>query len=218
MNRSSDLSVIAVSIRNKPGWLAGMMEAFDLTIKERLELELLDERLMLAEREVAAWDKETRFERSVGIYGLEPDEAISVLSKNISEAHEEYLRQSKAGYPYADRLTMLVVRQIERQEKFRRNLRSKQLHTRGEVRNDGSVTDFEIETAKGYPLEKLVPELDRNGYMRCQWHNGESKKFFVKNGWGYCFVCNVSVDSIKWMMDVEKMNFIEAVRRLNGRL
>lgn len=78
-----------------------------------------------------------------------------------------------------------------------------------------SSDKIEIERAREYPLDGLVPALRDGRRIPCPFHKGEGNNFSVKNGRGHCFTCGENADSIKWLMEFDGMEFMQAVRYLN---
>ena len=78
----------------------------------------------------------------------------------------------------------------------------------------GKVSDEMIARAKEYPIEKLI-KVNR-GMARCISGTHEDKKpsMNCKNNYAYCHACGYHADTIKILMDLENINFIEAVKRL----
>lgn len=77
---------------------------------------------------------------------------------------------------------------------------------------EGQITEEMIERARQYPFEQLV-EI-KKGFISCPFHNEKSSSFYIKNNFGYCFGCQESADTIKYVMQVEGLTFIETVKRL----
>lgn len=78
---------------------------------------------------------------------------------------------------------------------------------------------FEVSRAKQFPMEELFPtELRKTGKQwmgKCPFHEEKTASFaiFPDNN-GKCFGCAWSGDSIKFLMDLKKYTFPEAVRNL----
>ena len=75
------------------------------------------------------------------------------------------------------------------------------------------VSPEEIAKAKDYPFEQLI-ELNRSNMAKCLFHADDRPSFLVKNNWAYCFGCNWSGDSIKFLMERDRKGFVEAVKAL----
>lgn len=75
------------------------------------------------------------------------------------------------------------------------------------------ITNEMIEAAKKYPFENLI-EANKAGFAVCPFHKEEKPSFYIKNNFGYCFGCNWNGDTIQFVMEKNKLNFMEAVRYL----
>lgn len=84
------------------------------------------------------------------------------------------------------------------------------------LRVDGQITDFMIETARAYPIENLI-QVNRGGKALCPFHDDHHPSMSVKGGLFHCFSCQAGGDAISFVMKINQLNFIEAVRYLNGR-
>ena len=97
------------------------------------------------------------------------------------------------------------------------------LHKRVSIRkNKDSFTEEQIEEARKYPLEELIGgEFKRAGLNKirtcCPFHGEKTPSFFVftdKNS-AHCFGCQKHFqNAIDYVMEVEKLEFAEAIRRL----
>lgn len=70
-----------------------------------------------------------------------------------------------------------------------------------------------IDIARDYPIEKLVA-VNSRGFASCVWHIDEHPSMFCRNNFAYCFSCGGSGDVIDICMQIHKVGFQEAVRRL----
>lgn len=86
------------------------------------------------------------------------------------------------------------------------------------VRRNGEITDLMIERARAYPIEKLV-DVKRGGRINCinPAHEDRRPSMDIRNGFVYCYSCHWSGDAIRVVMQIHNINFVEAVRYLNGR-
>jgi len=82
----------------------------------------------------------------------------------------------------------------------------------------GGVTESDIDSARNCDWEALITPTRRykqNDFIAiCPFHGDKEPSFLVRKGYGYCFGCNWSGDSIKFVMELEGINFIEAVKKL----
>ncbi len=90
------------------------------------------------------------------------------------------------------------------------------------IRPHRMFSDIEMERARNYPIERLHKGKLRSSGKRfvglCPFHQERTPSFFIfeNNRW-HCFgACSTGGDSISFLMKLENIGFIEAVRRLNG--
>lgn len=72
------------------------------------------------------------------------------------------------------------------------------------------ITPEMVYRAREYPIEQIV-RLERNGRAKCVFHGGEDGNMDIRKNFAYCYVCNSSGDSIKIYMQVNDVNFKQAV-------
>lgn len=82
-------------------------------------------------------------------------------------------------------------------------------------RINSKITNEMIETARQYPIEKLI-EVNKSCLAICPFHDDHNPSLCVKNGFAYCFACHYKGDSIKFIMDKDNLDFKEAVKRLSS--
>lgn len=84
------------------------------------------------------------------------------------------------------------------------------------VPTKGGVTDEMIARAKEYPVDELI-EFKRR-LAKCLWHDdtNPSLSHFKKANRVSCFVCNKTWSSIDIVMEQDRCNFVQAVKRLNN--
>lgn len=213
-----------IAIRKRPGWLADCKAmGFSQNELDLLENLAVDFHEYSPEEEIRVWQKQIEREGGIDVWSAEnEDDKIKLLSGIIAEIYRDYEKSMWADEPYQDRAIMLVTRGVERLEKIRRGVRGRQLHA--EQKSYGSspsyrITDQDIESARAYPLERLIPDFDlsRAGRIACKWHEDKHPSMLVKNGFGYCFSCAKTIDSIGWLMEVDNMGFVDAVKFLRGK-
>lgn len=126
-----------------------------------------------------------------------------------------YNEATERGAPYIIKAIISIFAQYEKWEKKLKrakleydSLSSHNYHIKGRLTRDM------IEMAKKYPINQII-EVNKNGFAFCPFH--EDKKhpnFYTKNNWGFCFACGWSGDTIKLVMEKDKIDFAEAVRKL----
>ena len=139
-------------------------------------------------------------------------ERVKSLSRKIAEKWEA-LGEKMNRVPFW--LTELEAMEIKKIEKYRNKIQARMVHR--DHPDSGSLTEWELHKARTYPLENLV-SVGRGGRILCEWHEDTKPSMMVKNGWGYCFACGKSIDSIGWMTEIKGMSFKEAVKNLSGRI
>lgn len=73
-----------------------------------------------------------------------------------------------------------------------------------------------VKKAKSIPLDQVVGI--EKGFMLCPFHEDKKPSAWVKNGYGYCFVCSKSFDSIAYVRKTKGVSFMDAVKYLCGRV
>lgn len=85
------------------------------------------------------------------------------------------------------------------------------------------LTDAQIQEAREYPITELVGrdrQIFKNGMKRfkaiCPFHKDShpSMVLYEESNSYYCFVCGSGGDTIKYIMDYLKLDFIEAVKNI----
>ena len=155
------------------------------------------------------------------------NEALDLFEENIPEI-EKSLRDN-----WAWRITQLrkpnaknsmlfrvqswryILEKEELRKQFQPTLRLIELRSQPKKENTNMITDEDIQKAKEYPLESLLPEEVKRGMTLCPLHNEKSPSFQVKknNTW-VCYGCGEHGDSIDLYQKLNNTSFLEAVRNL----
>lgn len=89
----------------------------------------------------------------------------------------------------------------------------------------GAITDEHIARAKEVPITELYDgKLFKGGkgrmVGRCPFHAGGSEKtpsfYIMADNVGHCFGCSWHGDSIAFVMELDGLKFIQAVKKLNN--
>jgi hypothetical protein len=82
----------------------------------------------------------------------------------------------------------------------------------------GTITDSEIQSARGYKITNLLQTNDA-GFAKCPFHNEKTPSMKVyEDNHAYCFGCHKQVDVISLYMHINNTTFVEAVRALSSNL
>lgn len=202
------------------GWLSVLVDRLGLDAQDAEILEELDDRRMelegLRRRDFPRVQQAVR-EAVAGVDQAEVAGARERFLEARLAAMEEDIRSRYADYqaavdndaPGADRLLILDgIRALE----AKRDRLGRELAALRRPDREGRLEDWQIERARGFPLEKLVEP--RKGYILCPFHEDQHPSMWVKGGWGYCFVCGAKMDALRFMMDVRGLPFRAAVEAL----
>lgn len=83
--------------------------------------------------------------------------------------------------------------------------------------NTGEISDYDIGQAKMYPIEKLLPNPIKNNMTRCPFHEDKNPSMSIKNNKVRCFACNQTWDTIAVVMELQGINFVNAVKFLREK-
>lgn len=72
------------------------------------------------------------------------------------------------------------------------------------------INDFDIEKARNYPIEKIIPV--KNNFSLCLNHDDEKPSMYIKNNYVYCFSCGYTADAIGVYMKVNNVSFKQAIK------
>lgn len=104
---------------------------------------------------------------------------------------------------------------------FRQTVRALQLQVYAyetALNKRDSVAQDEINSAKRYPMEMLLPANSRHKgrYHLCPFHKEKTPSFHIHKDNRYtCFGCNKHGDTISLVMELYNLNFKSAVRAIN---
>lgn len=117
----------------------------------------------------------------------------------------------------------IIIKNIEKQiienrrgdEEYRElKQREKELQKTKRPDKKEQITEEDIQKAKSVPLSQVISSENR---MRCPIHKGDNPTSFYidhkKNYW-YCHSCGRGGDAISYLMENDKLSFVDAVKKL----
>lgn len=119
---------------------------------------------------------------------------------------ESYREETRAEY-LANRLKEKEMDYIQGNEKAIDEIY--RIHNEREGRG---ITDEMIQKAREYPIGELI-EL-KNGFALCPFHEEKTPSAYCKNNFFHCFGCGKNLDTIGLYMELNQVNFIQAVKNL----
>jgi hypothetical protein len=116
-----------------------------------------------------------------------------------------------------DEVNKLTAEPLEKQIKFYTNFLA--TAEADKTKPDGSVTEFQIEQAREYPIVELLESFGvefRNEFASCPWHSERTNSLhYIRNrNTVYCHGCQKHADTITVVRHFKGAGFIEAVRSL----
>ena len=193
----------------------------ELEIIDKIEKEYRIERLKIQEQ-IREFKKEIKQE-----FGQEITEYRLDFLKNQKQELENHLKE---GYQYNQEMKVkffnpfqsfewlrLVIMDLWQLPKYERMLKKivfeiRLLENRDLVQKN-QITPEMIVRAKDYPFENLIKVSQKN-FALCPFHNEKTSSLYIKNNFYYCFGCNVSGDTIDFVMKTQNIDFIKAVQLL----
>lgn len=203
---------IYFKIRHLSGWVTHCKEA-GFTEEELIHMEKLDDEFASYDplKAIREWLKEIDSEISPDVFFSETDvEKLAHLRQIIFDGWLEIGNLLRDEIP----LPLILIKKagILKTEKLFSKIRARQIH-KDMPTQSMELPEWQITKAREYPLSDLVAGELKQGRMKCPFHKGKDNNFMVKER-GYCFVCGEWADSIKYLMEIEKYSFREAVLRL----
>lgn len=157
--------------------------------------------------------KLAEYKEALEILGIRLQEQINKLAIELADNKEAFEFESDAWYvlnyePYAEHYE----KTIKRLERLMSMIKRKKTPT-------NEVTEEDIQLAKAVPIETLL-EFNRAGFAHCLWHNEKtpSMKLYKSSNHVHCFGgCGKTADSIDVIMQIQNLDFLNAVRYLLGK-
>jgi hypothetical protein len=162
------------------------------------------------ETEIERWTRDVERFGGHEVHFLETDEEkMTVLGQRLNEQRTAIDNLLKGKWSYLDFELMRVP--MRKTEKLMNKIRARMLHK--DQPNSGRLNEHDIVKAREVNLDQIV----ERGRIPCPFHNGKDKNFAIKGRYGCCYVCGEWADAIKWLIEIEGMKFVDAVRYLNRR-
>jgi DNA primase len=81
------------------------------------------------------------------------------------------------------------------------------------VQAPGEITPEMIDQARQYPITSII-DFSKGRYRCCPFHKDRNPSMALYDNHVHCFVCNRSWDSIRATMELDGVNFRDAVLAL----
>ena len=202
MNKKT-LNFIIEAIENVPGWIWTIKDCFG------------EEAMKYAEEYVS--ERDEAIEKSEKYYYREVMPKVRKEIEEFKKENKEFAKECQER------------RAKELQEDFKKKYRKLEnsLETCGDIKKkkellqeveklesrlNSEITDEMIQRAREFPFEDLI---ETNKFMaKCPFHDDKKPSFYTKNNYGFCFSCGWKGDTIKFIMEKENINFVDAVKKL----
>lgn len=126
----------------------------------------------------------------------------SLFSKNLSERiFEEALNEETMG------------KAIKSREKRIREYRRMLATGQPSVSKD-KLSEEDIDRARNYPIEELLTEPPKRGFIHCPFHQEKTPSCRVFSDHIHCYGCGKHLNAIGYLMEKQGMNFIDSVKYL----
>ena len=185
-----------------PGWLSSLIEDGGITHYEEAYLEWRDRNDRVVKDSIRIW--EDKMERNGGLAyhdGETPQEKLAGLT-----AHLDKIDAWCEGRPYP-------IAEAYRDEMNYKKLLRTRATLRLSLDQPVSMSETDIAKAREVRLDSLLKDKLKRGFMKCPTHPEKHASFYVTS-YGYCFGCLRSWNAIDWMVDIEKMRFVDAIKHL----
>ena len=146
--------------------------------------------------------------------------------KIFAEEHDLPLNDRELVKPLFDSVkdpsgkdALRVEKELEGLQKELKRIRFA-LRTATDRASGKKTKELDVESAKRFPIENLYTgDLSKNGaHLKgiCPFHKDTDPSFLIdtRDNHFHCFGCGKQGDSINFLMELEGLSFVEAVRRL----
>jgi hypothetical protein len=139
---------------------------------------------------------------------------LKEVKKRIEQNYIDFFDGLKRDIPFWLRQAVLEINRTQELEEERERLEKEIyfLKFNSEIKKKG-ISELEIERALNFPFKNLI-QANQMEMAICPFHPDKRPSFWIKNNWGYCFGCKWHGNTIKFLMDRNKMSFPEAVKAL----
>lgn len=113
-------------------------------------------------------------------------------------------------------LSKIIIRDLEKELRpLKREATALLNHVNGKKAEHvrGGITPEMIDQARQYPITSII-EFSKGRYRCCPFHKDRNPSMALYDNHVHCFVCNRSWDSISAKMELDGVNFREAVLAL----
>lgn len=229
MNSKTSLLKIYFNWSTFPGWLKYLEMTGDFTDQDLRQLEDFDLEFMKLSSKARAQllsdypnlrKKVYELREEFKDYGKKRrieflNGEIEYLQKLLRLIYDEYQKSFKRNEPYWLREAFLEISNVDYLKNLlKRYIKEKMILTSNKEINSKKLTELEISRAIEYPIQNLI-EVNSAGFALCPFHKDRKPSLFTKNNFFYCFACGWSGNTIKFLMERDKISFVEAVKRLN---
>ena len=142
---------------------------------------------------------------------------VGELEEDIAFIYKRYERMTQQDKSILYKRFILLLVDLPKREKLLKGLKmSLRLLKYPEIVKGNGVSPEMIAQARDYPLSEIV-EVNSRGFAHCVNHFPDRHpSMYCKKNFAHCYVCSYSGDVIDVFMKLHKVNFIEAVKKLQG--
>ena len=199
--REKFLCILYELARHKTAWLQKLVDC-GITENDEAFLVWLDEHEA---------DINKRSRNIVREMEDDDSEEMGKVLQEIWRIETEHIEMRRDDKDWFERNLMLWAVEYEKLCKRRDRLQRRFYY---KINNwTSEITTAQIERARAFPLAELF-EVPRSKMINCPFHNDKTPSMKVNGSYAWCFGCSAWMDSIKYLMHIKNMNFVEAIRRL----
>lgn len=147
---------------------------------------------------------------------------LDALHKQVKELWEQYYALPGSNIKGKTFIEATIDYKKVKIKELEQQLRTIKNHGKETINNGSSITEEDKVHAKEVPIETLYSgrtrQSGKNMVGICPFHTEKSGSFtinLVSNRF-HCFSCSVDGDSIDYIMKIDGLDFIQAVKQLSG--